>query len=244
MRAEPREPKSSWARRLGDNFGFLRVLGRKSIPHFIYFLLAEAIDIFQKMYVCLWLTRTHFLFDSISLLVPNKLAELVRPVSRVLRIVSNFVILVVETHINYNMFNHDSQKAKMGLLDFLDYVPIAGHVKGVIHLVAGDEDKAEEAFIKANRTAIVGGAAALGGLAGPVGAAAAAAGAGAEYDLLLAAGSDGKHVNGVAKIIDTPDDPVSWVEGVGSVAGDVIGLFDKEILGKVLGVERNNSRTN
>ena len=55
------------------------------------------------------------------------------------------------------MFNHDSQKAKMGLLDFLDYVPIAGHVKGVIHLVAGDEDKAEEAFIKANRTAIVGG---------------------------------------------------------------------------------------
>ena len=142
------------------------------------------------------------------------------------------------------MFNHDSQKAKMGLLDFLDYVPIAGHVKGVIHLVAGDEDKAEEAFIKANRTTIVGGAAALGGLAGPVGAAAAAAGAGAEYDLLLAAGSDGKHVNGVAKIIDTPDDPVSWVEGVGSVAGDVIGLFDKEILGKVLGVERNNSRTN
>ncbi len=69
-------------------------------------------------------------------------------------------------------------------------------------------------MLAASRTSAVIGAGAVGMIGGPILAAGAAAAVGAEYDLIVAAASDGKHVNGIAKVADNPKDPKAYLTAV------------------------------
>jgi hypothetical protein len=110
-------------------------------------------------------------------------------------------------------------------MSFWNNIPIIGHAKGIVHYVCGDEEGGDKAMKAATRTTVVMGAGAGGFLvAGPVGAVVGGAGAGAEWDLVVAAATDGKEVNGVAKILDKPEDVDSYVEaGLTVVSDGIIG---------------------
>nr|CAH0101299.1 unnamed protein product [Daphnia galeata] len=104
--------------------------------------------------------------------------------------------------------------------NLLNSIPVVGHVKGLIHYVCNDEEGGDRAMLSATRTVAVVGAVTAGALAGPVGAIAAGATAGAYYDTGVAIATDGKHVNGVAKIIEKPGEISSWVGAGIDVVGD------------------------
>ena len=70
-----------------------------------------------------------------------------------------------------------------GLGDFVDGVPVVGHIKGGIHYAYGDREGGDQAMKSASRTVGVMGGAAIGGLiAGPVGAVAGGIAGGASLD--------------------------------------------------------------
>jgi hypothetical protein len=104
--------------------------------------------------------------------------------------------------------------------NLLDSLPVVGHVKGLIHYACNDEEGGDKAMRSATRSAAVLGAATAGALAGPAGAIAAGAAAGACYDTGTAIVTDGKHVSGVAKIFEKPDEISSWVGAGIDVVGD------------------------
>ncbi len=104
--------------------------------------------------------------------------------------------------------------------NLLDSLPVVGHVKGVIHYVCDDKEGGDRAMRLATRSAAVLGAATAGALGGPVGAIAAGAAAGACYDTGTAIVTDGRHVSGVAKILEKPGEISSWVGAGIDVVGD------------------------
>ncbi|CAF1001305.1 unnamed protein product [Adineta steineri] len=108
-------------------------------------------------------------------------------------------------------------------MDMIDGIPVAGHAKGVIHYAVGDKAGGDRAMISATRTATVMGAGAGGFLvAGPAGAVAAGMGVGAEWDLVTAAVTDGKQLNGICKVIDNPTKIDSYFEAGLKLGGDAL----------------------
>ena len=118
------------------------------------------------------------------------------------------------------------ERANDSLLNIADHIPVVGHVKSGLHYVLGEKEESKKAFKAATRSSVViAGGAALGMVvASPVGVVAGRVGAGAEWDLITARQTDGKEVNGVAKIINNPKDVDAYF-GVGlSLFGD--GMVD------------------
>jgi hypothetical protein len=122
-------------------------------------------------------------------------------------------------------------------LNMADGIPVVGHTKGVIHYVCGDVEGGNKAMKAATRTTAVMGAG-VGGffVAGPPGAVAGGVGAGAEWDLLVAAVTDGKEANGIAKIIKNPKNVDSYFDAGLSVFGDgLAGYSGGQMAEKLVG---------
>lgn len=118
----------------------------------------------------------------------------------------------------------------------MDTIPVIGHVKGVFHYLDDDEEAGDRAMLAASRTTTVVGAAAVGMLAGPVGAGVLAAEAGAGFDLITAIASDGHHVKGIARVAKNPKDPNAYIAAGLDVVGDAaIGGVGGAVLKKGIG---------
>lgn len=125
------------------------------------------------------------------------------------------------------------------LVSSLDVIPGVGHVKGVYHYAKGEDEAGHRAMLAASRTTAVVGAGAVGMIGGPMVAAGAAAVVGAEYDLVVAAASNGKHVNGIAKVVENPKDPKAYLAAVADTVGDAVtggvsGAVVKKGVGKTV----------
>jgi len=106
-------------------------------------------------------------------------------------------------------------------LAIADGIPVVGHAKAVVHYALGDKKGGNRAMKAASRTTVVMSAGAGGFLlGGPVGAVAGGVGVGAEWDLVVAAASHGKDVNGFAKIINDPKSVDSYFDAGLSIVGD------------------------
>jgi hypothetical protein len=116
------------------------------------------------------------------------------------------------------MVNATSTSLKMA-----DGMPVVGHAKVIVHYVCGDVQGGNKVMKAATRSAVVEAAGAGGFIVGgPVGAVAGGVGAGAEWDLVVAAATDGKEVNGIAKIIENPKSVDSYFDAGWSLFRDVI----------------------
>lgn len=77
-------------------------------------------------------------------------------------------------------------KFEKGMESLADSIPVAGHVKGIIHYALGENEKGDAAMKSASGTALTAAAGAAGFIAGgPVGGAAAAVAASQAYDGLV-----------------------------------------------------------
>ena len=155
-------------------------------------------------------------------------------------IVSSISVAVIESNpvtasvkSAYHLWNGETSEAKqtfMRGLEFIDKIPLAGHVKAGIHKLAKDDEGAAKAFKSANRSTLVVGtaAAAVATGGGALLAVGCAVGAGQAYNL---ATGDSKFVEIAQAITDT--NRVGWdkfdnivLQAVGlaaEVAGDVVG---------------------
>ena len=112
----------------------------------------------------------------------------------------------------------------------VDPMPGVGHAKAVLHLIAGDEEGAKEAFLASTKTTAVMGAGAGGFLAfGPAGACIAGGYAGTIWDMGTFIATDGKRANGLHKIVKTalgdPTNVLGYVQGAAGIAGDVLSGY-------------------
>jgi hypothetical protein len=108
------------------------------------------------------------------------------------------------------------------LLDFVDYIPIFGHIKGFIQKHYGEnQEAATHASLAATRTTAIM-AAGAGGffIGGPYAAAFCGTVVGLEWDLGVIVPSHGKELQGIPKVIDEPTNLKAWVQGTVRVAGD------------------------
>ncbi len=110
----------------------------------------------------------------------------------------------------------------MGFGDFLNSLPVVGHIKGVIHYLDNDKEAGNRAMLAASRTSAVIGAGAVGIVGGPVLAGVFAAEVGAGFDIVTAIASNGKHVNGIMKVAENPKDPKAYLAAVVDTAGDAL----------------------
>ncbi len=113
-----------------------------------------------------------------------------------------------------------SQPPKYPGWEFVKHIPVLGHIKAGIHMMCGDKEMGEESLEKANEAAVVGAAAAIGGIFGGLTGAVRAA-TGAKADLTLASQTEGKEVEGMARIFVHPEDPASWSGGALAAYEDI-----------------------
>ena len=103
----------------------------------------------------------------------------------------------------------------------LNALPVVGQTKKLGHYVCGDIEGGNKAMKAATRTtAMIGGGASGFLVVGPAGAVAGGVSVGAEWDLVVSAANDGKEINGIAKIIENPQNVDSYFVAGLSVFGD------------------------
>ncbi|CAG9789579.1 unnamed protein product [Diatraea saccharalis] len=75
-------------------------------------------------------------------------------------------------------------------MNFINHIPIGGHIKGGLHLLCGDEEEGIKSLKAANRASFVTGGAIVGSVFGPAGAAGGAAIGGTIMDTVHSCAGD------------------------------------------------------
>jgi len=125
-----------------------------------------------------------------------------------------------QTSISKNTFIEEMAKY---MLDTMDYIPVVGHIKGLVQKRNGNKEAAVHAFKSATRTSIILAAGAVGFfVGGPTVAAVCGTLTGIQWDLAMIIPSHGQEIKGVPKVIDEPKNLNAWIDGTVRVASDGI----------------------